>query len=380
MSGFGRALAGLGAGAAGLASRYIDEELAQQRAQALSDIQFANAKRTEQWQQSDEVQTPRLMNQRKALEMQNQVTLQGKESEASSPTLRQARVDNEVAMLEGTTPARIAAENALVEGTAGTKLDAERTRRLVLDPMDVKKAGGMADAQWHARDKYDQRLDGRSGKGPKMSEAGKLQLQDVNKQDEALQKAINDGIAGGTLKQDPSDPAWQHFSKQKQGLQVQKLRIYAREGLVSGSEDAANLIAAGATREDLINSSKQAKLIGGSYTADFEEAIKESIGKQPTAPPAAAPPAAPPRTLMGVRRQSLEQAPAGSPQAKWDSRQQELRNQIEEKSTRALADFDADVQQLEPLELLRKYSDASSRSSLDLPRLARLKQIERTIR
>ena len=40
---FGRALGGLGASVATLANRYIDEDLAQQRAQAMADIQLATA-------------------------------------------------------------------------------------------------------------------------------------------------------------------------------------------------------------------------------------------------------------------------------------------------------------------------------------------------
>lgn len=232
MSGFGRALAGLGAGAAGLASRYIDEELAQQRAQALSDIQFANAKRTEQWQQSDEVQTPRLMNQRRTLEMQNQVTLQGKESEASSPTLRQARVDNEVAMLEGTTPARIKAENAIVEGTSGTKLDAERTRRLVLDPMDVAKAAATSDAAWAARERYDQRLDGKAAKSAyeRLPEGKKLEVQQIAAELKEINKAVIEAQASG---------GWDSTKNpgQKQ-LEVAKAALQTRlRGLLEGGED-----------------------------------------------------------------------------------------------------------------------------------------------
>lgn len=54
MSLFGRALAGAGGAAANLAQQYINAEMEQQKAQALADIQFANAKRTTEW--SDEFQ------------------------------------------------------------------------------------------------------------------------------------------------------------------------------------------------------------------------------------------------------------------------------------------------------------------------------------
>lgn len=226
-----------------------------------------------------------------------------------------------------------------------------------------------------------------------MSEAAKLQLQDINKQDEALQKAVNDGVAGGTLKMDPKDPAWQHFTRQRQALQVQKLRVYAREGLISGSEDAANLIATGATTAELEASVKQAQLIGGTYASDFSSAVREQLAKsrepkpapapQPGAAPGPAPAAA---NLVEQRRTERQPAPPGSPQAKWDARQQELRAQSEAKTAeqaaaaqRTLSAFDADLQSLEPIELVRKYSTPSSRAGLDRARLARLNSIERSL-
>jgi hypothetical protein len=43
---FGRALAGGGKAAAGIAAKYIDDEIARNRAQAIADIQFANSQRT----------------------------------------------------------------------------------------------------------------------------------------------------------------------------------------------------------------------------------------------------------------------------------------------------------------------------------------------
>lgn len=397
MSGFGNFVAGAAGGAgnalAGLASKYIDQELMQQRAQALADIQHQTMVRGEEYMQSAPVQERRLGNERNLLQMRNQENLAGKVAEASSPELRQAKVDDRVSFLRGTTPAEVEAANSVTEGTAGTKLDAERMRAMVMTPLEAQRAGAISEAQWKARSEYDDRLDksiNGSGKGAKMSEAGKLQLQDINKQDEALQKAINDGVAGGTLKQDPNDPAWQHFTRQKQALQVQKLRVFAREGLVSGADDAASLIAAGASREDLQRSAKQAQLIGGQYAADFGAAVKERLASAPQPPqpaPTAAPASAAAPSLLDQRRAQSQPAPEGSPQARWEARQQQLReaeargNATKEAETKRVGvEFDGDAQNMDPVALLQKYGDVGMRSRLDRTRLARLSQIERSIR
>lgn len=422
MSGLGNfvagAVGGAGAGVASIASRYIDDEIARNRAQALADIQHQTMVRGEEYMQSDEVQQRRLGNERNLVQMRNQEGLASKVAEASSPELRQAKIDDRVQFLRGTTPAEIDSQNAIVEGTAGTKLDAERMRAKVMTPLEAERAGAISEAQWRARSEYDDRLDksANGGKGVKMSEAGKLQLQDLNKQDEALQKAINDGVAGGTLKQDPNDPAWQHFTRQKQALQVQKLRVFAREGLISGADDAANLVSAGATSAELQASLKQAQLIGGSYAADFAAALRAPSG-QPSKAEAIrqdaertgtkdyiveingtraaygnaklqdAQPAGSSPNLVEQRRAGVQAAANGSPQAKWDARQQELRaaqaareSERQARIERERSVFDADAKAMDPLELVRKYSDPTSRAVLDTARLARLNQIERSIR
>lgn len=427
MSGLGNflggAVAGAGAGVASIASRYIDDEIARNRAQALADIQHQTMVRGEEYMQSAPVQERRLGNERNLLQMRNQENLSGKVAEASSPELRKAKIDDRVEFLRGTTPAEVEAQNAVVEGTAGTKLDAERMRARVMTPLEAERAGAISEAQWRARAEYDDRLEGKTGaggKGVKMSEAGKLELQDINRQDEALQKTINDGVAAGTLKQDPSDAAWQHFARQKQALEVRRLRVKAREGLISGADDAARLIASGATAQEIQTSLKEAQLIGGGYAAEFAEALKAPRGqpskaeailqdaertgtkdyiveingtraaygnaKLPEAQAAGGSGGSSPN-LVEQRRATRQAAPDGSPQAKWDARQEALRTAAAAKDAerqarldRERAAFDADVQALEPLELVRKYGDPGSRAFLDTQRLARLNQIERSIR
>lgn len=62
MSLFGRALAGFGQGASQLANKWINEEVQQQRAQFMADLQMKQAKDREEWEQSPEVQGRRTTN------------------------------------------------------------------------------------------------------------------------------------------------------------------------------------------------------------------------------------------------------------------------------------------------------------------------------
>lgn len=228
MSGFGtalgRALGGLGAGAAALANRYIDEEIQQQRAQALSDIQFANTKRNEEYSQSEAVQGPRLLNQRRELSMRNEEGLKGRVAEASSPELRQAKIDDRVGYLRGTTPAEIEAANARTAGTAGAELDKERMRRKVLDPMDVAKAGAISEGQWSARDAHDQRLDGKGVKSAfdRLPEAKKLEVQQIAAELKDINKAVIEAQASGGW-DEAKNPGQKQLSVAKAALQ-QRLR------------------------------------------------------------------------------------------------------------------------------------------------------------
>ncbi len=155
-------------------------------------------------------------------------------------------------------------------------------RQLAADESSAKYHEGMLGvAQQNANTQEQWRRDQAAAASTKagnaverMSEAGKIQLNDINKQDEALAAAINKGVAEGSLKPgNPDDPAWAHLNQQRQQLGIQKLRIFAREGLIDGASKAADLIAAGATPQDLVASKAQAQLIGGEYASDFIKAI-----------------------------------------------------------------------------------------------------------
>lgn len=232
MSGFGNFLAGAvgggGQAVASIASKYIDEGLAQQRAQALADIQHANMVRGEEYMQSAPVQERRRGNERSLLEMRRDVDLQSKVAEASNPELRQARIDN---------------ENAFTEGTAGTKLDAERTRRLVLDPMDVERERALTrvrgDEQIRVNDAAQEALERRQNAlktaFERLPEAKKLEAQQAAAELKDINKAIVEAQAGGTWDA-AKNPGQKQLAVTKAALE-QRLRTI----LAGGEDDALGL-------------------------------------------------------------------------------------------------------------------------------------------
>lgn len=271
----GRALGGLGAAAVTLSGKYIDDEILQQRQQAFLDMQHAQRVKTESWEQSEDVQGPRLMNERRALAMRSEESLRGKENEAASPSLRQSRIDSENSFLEGTSQARINAENAITEGTAGTKLDAERTRRLVMDPMDVRKAGAIADEQYGAQAKHSDRLKSAFDRLP---DGVKAQAKQISEELKDINKAIVEAQAQGTW-----DPAG---NKGQSDLAVTKAALQARLHSIldpSAGKDPLGLFSAeapGGTRST-DGASDEKKPTKGRRTR--EERLEE-LGPAPTEP------------------------------------------------------------------------------------------------
>ena len=156
-SAFGRALAGAGQAGAAIANKYIDEDLAKQRAQAFADIQHANTVRAEEYQQSAPVQ------ERRASNAANQTLLQAAagrkaktegigdagyqaalDAESDAETGRKVKSANQV--LEGTTDAEVKRNTAI--GTAKTDEDIRRATAML--PLEVKKAYAVADAAGRA--------------------------------------------------------------------------------------------------------------------------------------------------------------------------------------------------------------------------------------
>lgn len=236
MSGIGNALVGAlggaGAGVAGIASRYVDEEIQQRRAQALAELQHQTMVRGEEYTQSAPVQERRLGNERNLLKMRNATALEGKVAEASDPGLRQAKIDERVGYLQGTTQAEVDAQNTITTGTAGARLQADKERMAALTPLEIARAAGVSDAQWRAREKYDQRLDAKGTKSAfeRLPEAKKLEVQSVAAELKDISKAMIAAQAEGGW-----DPAKNPGQKQ---LAVTKAALEFRlRGLLSGGEE-----------------------------------------------------------------------------------------------------------------------------------------------
>ncbi len=318
---WGRVVAGaVGAGAgalSSLASRYIDEELTQQRAQALADIQRENSLRTEREMDAQKNTPERLARDRETA--RQDVLAKGRAARESTvegindPAFQGAR-DTE-SLLD--TRRRIKAENDVTEGTKGAKIAAETERIKALLPYEKERAAALADIQASRQIRVAEAVSegqirreearaeralqakiGPDGKPIKISEAANLELKNLDKQAQELQKQINEGVAGGTLKTDPNNPAYKHLQRSAQALQVQKLRVYAKEGLIDGEDAAKDLIAAGASNAELEASKQQARLIGGDYAKKFAAAID---GRKP---PASGTPGATGRAVSGLRAEA----------------------------------------------------------------------------
>lgn len=96
MSIFGRLLAGAGAGAASVSSRYIDEEIANNRAKFLSDLEQQNFEKRDQYQNSDAVvgrnRANRVADETAIGTARNTVDLAGKKAQAMDTELRAGEV------------------------------------------------------------------------------------------------------------------------------------------------------------------------------------------------------------------------------------------------------------------------------------------------
>jgi hypothetical protein len=210
----GGALAGLGRGVANLANKYIDEELAQQRAEFLADLQFKGQVRLDEYQLSEGRQeklrtnATQLTLASKAAERQAAVdgAGDGAYQDALDTTARrdtQRKIDGEVAVLDGTADAKVRATNKITEGTAPVKLKTDQAYAEGMLPHEIAKAEGVSKAQWGARAEYDKRMEGgglgADGKPLKLPDHVKLEYQTLGAELTDLRKTINKGLADGTL-------------------------------------------------------------------------------------------------------------------------------------------------------------------------------------
>lgn len=349
---------GVGGAAASIASKYMDEELAAQRAQTFADIQRESSLRTDRELDSQRNAPERLARDRENAR-QGVLAKASAEREAvtagvNDPAYQDALDQN--TLMDARRRAR--GEVEVIEGTKGAKLTAEQERIRALLPFEKEKAEALADVEVRkqtrisnnaidgqirrmeaAADRAAAKRIGPDGKPIKLSEASTLELKNIAEQEQSLQKLVDENIASGMLKQDPSDPSWKHFQRRTQALQVQKLRVYAKEGLIDGGEAAQQLIAGGASVAELQASKQQAQLIGGGYAKQFASAVDEFANKHPKG--AQAPggvtyatgaAAAPPTSSRGMETLPGSQTADGQPryrlpgQTRWYASKQEARD------------------------------------------------------
>lgn len=355
MSIFERALAGLGTGAAQLASKYIDEDLLQQRAQFMADLQIQNAKRMEDYTQSDEVQGRRRANRAADIESEGSASLKGEIAKATNPVLRQAIADRARVVTTAT-------------GEAQTGVEAGRMKALT--PLEAQRAGAIADAQGRAQARWREQPKGVADKladveavlGRPLNEPEKLALLGLKgseKEDpvkKMAREAVSKQVENGLIKPEEAGPAAdkieRSFAAVRQAAQLgERIRQARSEGKVG--EALSELRTSGAS---------DAQLLGLGFT-------KDEIKQQPK-------PAAPRVGATAAPSAASQPAPAGSPQAKWDARQEASRQASLDERARIQHEFDQAAAALSPEELVRRYPDAVARRGLDTSRLTRLKDAE----
>ncbi len=200
MSGWGAFAGGVGGAAAQLASKYIDEELTQQRAQALSDIQFASNKRAEEYTQSDEVQGRRRANTAKDQEQSRASALmqaaaihkQGNQLKISDSQDPELATVAELAAADATRR-EVARQDALRPGAIAT---AEATSRIQTDGQikveRERQAGRMVEL--NATEKRKEALKTAFDRLP---ERTKLEVQTMAGDLKDINKAITEAQANG---------------------------------------------------------------------------------------------------------------------------------------------------------------------------------------
>lgn len=133
----GRILGGVGAAAASMASKYIDEELAQQRAQAMADLQVKTASRMREDQAAfDDKRAPTLRQR------------------AADDARAAATTQDEIELSRLTNNPLITARRTVQEGDAASALASELARRAALDPLDITKQGQLSEAAARAAAKF----------------------------------------------------------------------------------------------------------------------------------------------------------------------------------------------------------------------------------
>ena len=320
MSAWGAFAGGVGGAASQLAGRYIDEELAQQRAQALSDMQFANSKRTEEYAQSEAVQGPRRTNAAKDQE----------QARASALTQAAAirKQGNQLDIEDSQNPelARVA------------ELAAADKRRRSIDDQDALRPGAIATAEATSRIQADSQIrvknaeganllkaigarDGgkTAGKYDRMDEADKLQFQSVLGE----VKAAKDSLAKFEVEGQPFDkdgkPTQQYALLQSRVAAAAKASIsfQMRKGLADPADDAIRAIGGEKDASRIGQSIGQAYEMGGSkYGDEFFEAVRKSGRLEELADERAPEPSTSKPSLLDQARNAGRSQSAAKPEQK----------------------------------------------------------------
>ena len=359
----GRMLAGAGQ----IANKYIDQDIELQKAQALEDIRFNSAKRTEEYVQSPEVQARRRANTSAdtiaAGEASDTVLL----NRARNRPLTEATIQQKNDVTLGTADAEATAtgkkKRAESENTA-YDLNPGGQRYIGKDRIATNERPTAQEVQ---KDLYEGEL---KGNGPKFPKEVEIQLNSLRDQIKELDTEINKGIANGTLAMKPSDKnpdadaAYRTLTAKKTALELRMNRIVSdyRSGGAGGAPSADPLGlrggAGGAPGAEPANAERDANI--RAVLADMKkqgldqapidmQGLKGTIyadgrfvpsgAAVPSQAPAAAAPAAPPpgpgslleRARKAMSEQPAEQTPPDSPSGKFQERQRQARAEAEQR-------------------------------------------------
>ena len=343
-SSLGRGLAGAARGAGSLADKYIDEELAANRAKMLEELRRTSA--------------TNIRNDDFAF----------KTDPGNVGKMRDIRAGDIEAEGKATRGQRVAALNdselVTAESTAAERAAADARRRYADEtPGVVDRTRQSADATAKAAAKYREPREGVGGAGGmKLPAPVKARLDILENNEKTIRTAMTKAIADRNWEPD-KDAGQKSLVDDLKAIQRQRDALLLPYTPQQGGADPWGLM------------------------GDPSKPAAPTAPAAPEAKPAAAP-ASPSlldraKSRLAAEAPAKPEAPAGSPQAKWDARQAEAVAQKAERSTQAQqsvqaarSQFDADAASLTPIDLLQKYGSFGSRKNLSLEQLAALKATE----
>lgn len=349
---FAGAAGAVGAGVASLASRYLDEEMAMNKAQALAELQRSTSKAIREDDDAFRNDPTRVARDREnkrqdvlaagsaARESElaglNDANLQGarssaKDRDAAETTRREGE------RMQALTPYEAAAERAKTEAREGAQTEAMRDRL----PLEVQAAAQKAEAAARASAKYRDRPPGAAEKmadiegvlGRKLTEPEKLALMGLGKDKGGATEEVDTeydadgkvvgrkvktkGPAGGSAGATPADP----------GAQLRAGVAQARKDGKIGSA-IAELEKRGAT---------PAQILAAGVTEDEFKAAKQPTGARASAP--AAPREVTPPDSPSGRHQARQQSLMAQEQGR-RAQEQGRRAQREQEAQAAFSSLD----------------------------------------